>query len=159
MFNRAILLLVAGFLMLSPVACGSKRGMQFAAVSGKVLVDGEPASDIIVVYEPVSDDATRNAKKESPASSAITDQSGRYTLKVGSGQIDGALVGQHRVRLMKKPLDTADAEIAADYNVRAEWKKQRQFKQLPKRYNDQTEIKVDVPASGSNSADFEIESK
>lgn len=135
-------------------ACGRKDVLPFAAVSGKVTAGGEPIAGVIVTFEPLAAPG-RNAT-ERPASAGVTDASGMYTLKGGGGQADGALVGKHRVRLARTEPELKD-ETDPTYDVRAEMKKLKGFKRLPKRYSANSELTFEVPASGTDKANFDVQ--
>jgi hypothetical protein len=137
------------------LGCGSDTDGQFAEVSGKVTVDGQPARDVVVTFEP---SAESGKPGERPTSVGITDADGRYALKAGGAQIDGALVGKHTVRIAKKEPELMD-EVDPNYNVRTEMKKLKGFEQLPARFNAKSTLSFDVTADGTDAADFSVESK
>jgi hypothetical protein len=74
-------------------APGCSRGPQFAAVEGKVTVDGRPLKDVEVLFLPDPDTGTVG-----PASTSYTDEHGHYRLRTNKGR-GGAVVGTHRVCL------------------------------------------------------------
>jgi hypothetical protein len=75
-------------------AAGCGRGPQWAAVEGTVTVDGQPVSNIEVVFVP---DPARGSN--GPRAAALTDEQGHYRLHGDKGE-EGAVVGQHRVLIV-----------------------------------------------------------
>ncbi len=135
---------VVGLLALFACGCGSDP-YSVASVSGQVLVDGEPANGARVSFEPIGNEDSPNP---GPGSFGRTDEEGRYTLKI-IGEDDGAVVGKHRVRIsMFEVKETPDGEMQ-DVSKEA----------LPARYNANTELEFEVPADGTEEADFKLESK
>ena len=80
-----------------------------------------------------------------PGSHAITGSDGRFTLRVGVEDIDGAMVGKHTVRisLPDKPAgDPGGAYLTREL--------------LPARYNSTSALTFDVPADGTTDAVFDL---
>ncbi len=147
-FRRLLLVVLP---MLS-VGCGQGDGTTFAPVSGIVTVEGQPMAGVIVTFEPLT---TTVRAEQRAASVGVTDADGLYVLKAGGDQINGALVGKHRVRLaLREP--TLKDELDPTYDVQEETKKLEGFKQLPKRYNAETELTFEVSADGTDEADFDV---
>lgn len=126
----SILLLVA----LLIAGCGKSN---FGVVNGTVAVDGTPAKSGSIAFFPVD-------RKSSTAGSEIVD--GRYMAKValGTAKVEirvPKVVGQ------KKLYATPDSPV-----------KQVLAESLPRKYNDETELKLDVKP-GKNVQDFELETK
>jgi hypothetical protein len=91
---------------LMPLGCG--KGYQVAPVSGRITLDGEPASNAQVSFLPVAD-------QKLPLSIARTDEEGKYSLQflqqdVGPG---GAVVGEHRVMISPDPQKTKATDAPA----------------------------------------------
>lgn len=124
-----------GSLMLATAGCGSKYNL--GQVEGTITLDGKPLSDASVAFTPL------NAGVESPGSAGLTDSEGKYQLSLVIEQTPGALVGQHKVVVSK------GFESSSDVASPAELAKAN----LP--FHDFSfEVK-----SGSNTADFNLESK
>ncbi len=125
---------LAWALALGVTGCG---GEPIAKVSGVVRLDGQPAENISVTFTPKP-----NAKGEVLSSSGLTNADGRYDLKVTiTGQV-GAVVGMHRVTLaLVGPPSSDDSGLRDDAPV------------LPPH-----DFSFDVPAAGSDAADFELKS-
>lgn len=126
---------------------GCDGGPKLAPVSGKVTLNGQPLAEAWLDFQPI---ATGDDINPGAGSVGTTDKDGRYTLKTVHGKT-GAVVGKHRVSItLKDPTGgNADADPARG---------KRGFKQLPVRYNFQSELTVDVPAGGRSDVDFPLKS-
>ena len=134
----AVLALAAG--------CGG-GGRKIVPVSGVVTFNGAPARNVIVTFQPVAE-----SKDDDPGrgSSAYTDENGHYTL-VYDGERPGALTGKHRVRIspqwVSKPGGDDRGEgggVGLNYPIPPEW-------------SDLSTKEFEVPAGGTDTADFNIE--
>jgi hypothetical protein len=134
--NRLILLLVCGMFFLS--GCGGDRPT--APVSGTVKKNGKPLANASLTFQPIGGGM---------ASTGITDANGRYTLKFLYSEDEGAIVATHRViiRTSKKSNTEDTSSDRADPSARDP---------IPRRYNDDTELTMEVPADGTESADFDL---
>src|SRR5262245_56736775 len=74
---------------------GCSSGRKVVPVSGVVTVEGQPARNVIVSFQPLSEENDQNPGR---GSTATTDENGRYSL-VYDGERPGALTGKHRVRI------------------------------------------------------------
>jgi hypothetical protein len=106
-------------------------------VTGTISVDGTPAKSGSIAFFPIN-------RKSSTAGSEIVD--GRYAAKValGAAKVEirvPKVVGQ------KKLYDKPDSPI-----------KQVLAESLPRKYNDDTELKLDVHA-GQNDQDYELKTQ
>jgi len=142
---RGRLLLVFGSLFLLTVlqGCGG-GGVRFAAVSGKVTLDGKPVAKALVTFNPVPQPGSNIA---GDSASGTTDENGQYTLKsyVQGSWKDGAQVGKHKVTIS---LQVSRGE--GDRSIIRET--------LPKKYNQETTLEADV-TSGKNEKDFPLTSR
>jgi hypothetical protein len=124
--------------------CGG--GPKFAAVSGRVTLNDQPLEGVTVDFQPMS------SSKESagPGSTGITDKDGRFTLR---SQLDkaqaGAVVGKHQVRVWAP-------EGAQDRDADGPKGKKGNRPLIPGRYHVSTELTFDVPAEGTEKADFAL---
>lgn len=144
--GRASILVVAAGLCL--LGCGGDP-YTLAPVAGVVTIDGEPAAAVMVTF--VGEGMTGVGR---------TDTSGRYRLE------RGAVVGANTVYLSKfvgggasgDGLDPGQLEAmaAAQGGPRAGGPRQV----IPRRYSDPalTELQVDVPAGGTDAANFTLTS-
>jgi|SRR5215469_11396981 len=138
---RARLLL--GFALVFGLGCGSGK---FAPVSGTVTMNGKPLAGALVIFSPVAKEGRIDA---GIGSSGKTNDKGEYTLTSDTGR-PGALVGKHRVSvsLMSSGSGESDDRRRPGQLVN----------QVPVRYNGKTELTYDVPAGGTDKADFALKS-
>jgi hypothetical protein len=142
MMLRRLPLLAA--LAVCAVGCGGPHNT--VSVSGRVTLDGQPLPKAAVTFQPV---LTQGNSNPGPGSGGFTDTDGRYTLKLIGTETRGALVGKHKVRISLVP---PEADPADD--------RPKPFKQLPAKYSGtNTKLEFEVPAGGTESADFALTSK
>lgn len=120
-----ILLTCAGALF---GGCGSE--FKLAQVSGTVTVDGAPAANLQVVFEPQD--------KGQPSSLGFTKADGTYQLRCSSG-VDGAVLGQHTVRVTPNEVDDPAGPPLT----------------IPAKYNTSSQLMHEVKA-GENKIDLQI---
>jgi len=118
-----------------------------APVSGKVTLDGQPLADATVTYIPES------TKDElAPASFGKTDGQGRYQLEVVTNGARGAIVGRHKVSVTVREdeeiINGADASVA----------QQNAKRRIPVKYSRDSILSMDVPKSGTQDANFDLNS-
>jgi hypothetical protein len=138
--------------LLAPLAllgCGAPY--QVAPVSGKVTLDGKPLPKVVVTFAPVGTPANRNP---GPTAAAVTDAEGRYTLRLDPGK-PGAVVGKCRVyvttTLEGRARGGDPPDAPGPFRPAAK-------EPIPEKYNRKTELLFDVPAGGTDRADFELTS-
>jgi hypothetical protein len=127
MAGRTTVLLAAMLI----AGCGKSN---IGVVTGTISVDGAPAKSGSIAFFPTN-------RKSSTSGSEIVD--GRYSAKValGAAKVEirvPKVVGQ------KKLYDTPDSPV-----------KQVLAESLPRKYNDDTELKLDV-RPGENRQDYEL---
>ena len=116
-----------------------------APVSGVITLNGQPTAGIAVSFEPI---ATEGNNVPGPAASGVTGADGRYTLKTVGGETSGATTGKNRVKFC--------AYInPADINEDGTLKTKPKVK-VPARYWSDPKIEFDVPAKGTDKADFQL---
>jgi hypothetical protein len=122
------------------VGCGDS-GPVIVPVSGRVTLNGKGLANASVTFQPI------DAKDNAPGSGAFTDVDGRYTLKIIGKETEGAVVGKHKVRINMVPQATDPSDD----------RPQRSNKSLPPKYSGtNTELEIDVPAGGTDSANFNL---
>lgn len=127
---------LAAVALLTAVGCG---GGGTAAVGGVVTMNGKPVEGAVVTFNPQG--------VEVSGSSGRTDAQGRYTLRTVLDDKSGAAVGKHRVAISQyKAGDPKNPESAGKETI-------------PLRYNQNTELTFDVPAGGTDKADFDLKGK
>ena len=127
---------VAALLAFAVAGCG---GGNTANVSGVVTLDGKPLDGAAVTFTPTTGG-------DIGGSTARTDAQGRYTLRTVSGDKPGAALGNHRVAVSLSKENPKNQDLAVTDVV-------------PARYNQKTELKFDVPAGGTDAANFDLKGK
>lgn len=145
---RALLLL--GLLALV-AGCGD--GTKVVPVSGTVYVDGKPKAGLHVNFQPM---ATKDNINPGRGSHGITDAEGKYVLKYDGTDREGAVVGKHRVAIstvMPGEGQNFDPETGSPDGV----PQKGAVETIPIKYNDKTELTIDVPTGGKKDADFRLD--
>jgi hypothetical protein len=135
---------IAGFVLLLAAGCGDR----VAPVSGRVTLDGRPLANAFVTFQPLARGKDINP---GPGSAGKTDADGRYTLQVVGRKSKGAIVGPHRVAIVAYARDLPRNTDDFNPNLPPQI--------VPARYNSETELLVDVPAGGTDAADFDLTRK
>ena len=130
---------VFGLLLLA--GCGGSK-YPTAPVSGTVRMNGKPLPDAALTFQPGGGGM---------ASVGVTDKDGRYTLEFYDSGQSGAVVATHRVliRTHRRSNTEDTSSDVSNPNLRDP---------IPQRYNDNTELTMEVPAEGTESADFDLKS-
>lgn len=123
---------LAALVVLLPMSACGKPGVQIGAVRGTVKMEGRPLPKALLRFAP--EGGGRSAQ-------GITDDQGHYTLSY-TARLSGALVGKNKVMITTGPLEDVS----------------RKSESVPKQYNDETTLIVDVQA-GENTFDFDLEPK
>ena len=135
----ALLLLAAG--------CTSKS--KFAAVSGKITLDGKPLANAMVSFQPVAKEGNVNA---GAGSTGKTNENGEFTLTAATGE-KGAVVGKHRVVITKVEEQPGTGD---ERPPRGGWP---QKDKIPAKYNSDSTETFDVPSGGTTKANFDLTSQ
>jgi hypothetical protein len=138
---RARLLLA--FSLVLGLGCGSGK---FAPVSGTVTMNGKPLAGATVMFSPIAKEGSIDA---GPGSGGKTNEKGEYTLTSDTGR-NGALVGKHRVSISLMGQGTSETDERRRPGT--------PVNQVPLRYNGKTELTYEVPAGGTDKADFTLKS-
>lgn len=146
-------LCVAAACGLLAVAAGCSGGSKFAPVSGVVKLDGKPYGKAVVSFQPIG---TKDNPNPGRGSSAYTDENGRFVLKCDDA-IEGAVVGKHLVRIMTRGADnvTIDPNTGSSDETAPG---KRAVDPIPPEWHSMSKKEFDVPAGGTDKADFDIES-
>jgi hypothetical protein len=126
--------LVVGLLSGALCGCSGGDGHSYAPVAGVVRINGTPAANIQLRFNPLS------SGREAPVpSGGLTDAEGKYSLVTLSttNSRRGASVGKHQVMLFRP--DAGGRET------------------LPAEVNQKSVLTFDVPGGGTDSADFDVE--
>jgi hypothetical protein len=139
---RLAFLLTAFVVAAGFAGCGNKSSYPTAPVSGTIKLDGKPLGNASVTFQPVGGGM---------ASFGITDSDGHFELKSMRGEFDGAVVAKHNVVIRAVSTRTIDTSSDKSDPTAVE--------PIPKKYNDATELTMQVPESGRDDADFNLSSK
>ena len=133
-----------GWLLLAVAGCGGGTSYELAPVSGKVTLDGKPAPNVNVSFQPVAS----GTAAPGPGSSGLTDSEGRYTLKTAEQKPRaGAVVGKHVVKFATSPERAPDDDTAQP----------KAKEPIAPKYRVEG-VPFEVPKGGSTSADFTLDS-
>ena len=138
-----------GLFVLCLIGCSGKYDV--AQVSGLVTMDGKPLRNAHIAFSPI---ASGDKKNPGPSSHGKTDAKGRYSLRLAADgdRSEGAVVGKHRVMIT----GLNDEKIAVDDAGGAKIP----FDPVPPHYRGtDTVLTFDVPAGGTDKADFKLSSK
>ena len=143
---RIRLLLSLAFVLI--LGCGS--GTTLAPVSGRVTMNGKPQEGASVNFEPQSSGEKKSL--EAPLNSVgKTDEKGEYSLETIKGH-KGALVGKHKVYISLHKVQPGSGDERVP---RGGWPKKDL---VPIRYNEKSELTIDVPSGGTDKANFDLKS-
>ena len=165
LINKKLFVVCALFL----AGCGGEDRPPLATASGIVKLDGEPVEGATVSYLPV---------EGGRPGSGITDAQGRYTIKTFEDD-DGAIVGDHKVSVMKVSGDGAyvldeggapagdasgeeddgsDGLSTIEENPNDSSKGPEIIYDVPEKYIDSENsgLRVTVPAEGSETLDLNL---
>jgi len=129
-------------LLLLAAGCGGPD--KTAPVSGRVTLNGKPFAHAAVLFQPV---ATSGNNEPGPGSVGTTDTDGRYTLSIVGKGTKGAVIGKHKVQITRM---VEESDPADD--------RPKPFKRPSPRRGRDTQMEFDVPASGTDSANFSLTS-
>jgi len=120
--------------------CGKKYPT--APVSGTVRMNKKPLPNAAMTFQPIGGGM---------ASVGVTDENGHYELEFLTGEGKGAVVAKHRViiRTHKRANVEDTSSDRADPSARDP---------IPRRYNDDSQLTIEVPSEGTDAADFDLTS-
>lgn len=133
--------------------CGESR---YVPVSGVVKLNGEPYPNAVVFFQPVGGKDNPNPGR---GSSGVTDEKGRFSLKTPEG-VNGAVVGEHQVKILTNEEQQPapfDPNVGSPDNVPAPAK--GKVDPIPLDWRTMGNHTFQVPAGGTDQANFDIESK
>jgi hypothetical protein len=134
--------------LLLAAAAGCNPGPQIAPVSGTITMDGKPLPNVDISFQPIGSESNPNPGR---GSAAKTDAEGRYTLKI-DGTINGAVVGKHRIVISSSQTTAVDPETGSADGAPVE------REMVPPEYNYRSTLTFEVPAGGTDKADFQLDS-
>ena len=130
--------------LLALSACGC--GPHTVPVSGKIVVDGEPAENIRVVFQ-----SAAGGDQVAPVATGLTDKNGEYSLRLAQTNKKGVVPGPYAVFL-----SWSDPE-ATDNPIEGETEAAECPYNLPPRANS-GELRFEVGDKGESAADFTFDS-
>jgi hypothetical protein len=132
----------------------SKTPPEFAEVDGVVTLNGKPLPNVEVVFMSELED---EKGKANPASTAYTDDHGRYSLWCGQADTQGAVVGTYRVCVNDIAAMPMPAMEFGDDPAAAKTHRPGPLR-VPSRYssNAQTPFKNVKVTSGQVKLDFDV---
>jgi hypothetical protein len=135
---RRLLVLALLLLLLGGCSSGPYKPVP---VSGRLTLNGKPLANVVVLFTPVR---TESNKDPGPGSGGVSDAEGRYTLKLSGSGSSGAVVGKHKVTFRPEQKDdsTTDKPVKTKTQLPTKWARKSQ--------------EIDVPAGGTDKADFEL---
>lgn len=133
------------------VGCGSS-GPKYAPVSGTVTLDGKPYGDAVVVFLPKATPGNPNPGR---SSAGETDPKGHFVLKTDELK-NGAVIGKHLVKISTRgPVMQFDAATGSPDSAPANVKRDL----VPSEWNTVSDKEFEVPAAGTDKANFDIVTK
>lgn len=155
MFNKLPwLFMIAGILVFP--GCASKA--KIVPVSGVVTMDGMPLANADVQFQPMATDGNSNPGY---GSYGKTDAQGRYSLTISSqeSQAPGAVAGIHKVSIASGTSDkvTYDPKIGSPDGSSP--KNKPAPEKIPTQYNSQSSLTFEVPQTGTDKANFDLQSR
>ena len=148
----AVVVLLAGLVG----GCGG--GPKLARVTGVVRLDGKPYPNAVVSFQPVGGKDNPDPGK---GSMGVTDADGKFVL-LYDNTTEGALVGKHIVRISTQPgkgtKDDPAFETGSPDGVilPKDAKPDFEYDPIPMEWNEKSTNTFDVPAGGTDKANFDI---
>lgn len=132
------------------IACALAAGCggsdyDLVPISGTVTLDGAPLAGGVINFQPF---APAGATTGGPGSTARIGSDGRFELATVQGA-PGAVLGQHQVKIYSY---SPESPVASDSDAGPPQER------VPPKYNYRSELTFDVPAGGSDQANFALTS-
>lgn len=140
-----------GLALAAAAGCGEKS--RYVPVSGVVKLNGKAYRNASVYFQPTGSKENPNPGR---GSYGVTDQNGRFSLKTDDG-IDGAVVGRHQIKILTNEENTTgfDPEVGSPDN--APGPARGKTDPIPTDWRTLGSHTFEVPAGGTDQANFEIE--
>ncbi len=110
-------------------------------------MDGKPLPNVSVTFQPIAP-AEAKTKETGGGSFGKTDAEGNFTLELVASGDAGAVVGKHRVSIVTPEPEAAQADDANTFQD-----------PIPARYNTDSTLTFEVPADGTEEANFSLTSE
>ena len=133
---------------------GCEQGPKYVPVSGVVKIDGKPYDDGVVTFQPIASSDNQNPGR---GSSSYTDAEGKFRLQTDDGH-DGAVPGKHLIRIRTKGDNIAAFDPKTGTPDNAPTPKGKPDI-IPREWHVESDKTFDVPAAGTDKADFDISTK
>jgi len=132
--------------------CGEKN--KYVPVSGVVRVNGKPYPNAMVYFQPVGSKEDPNPGR---GSTGVTDENGKFVLKAEDGK-DGAVAGTHQIKIRTYENNNmmAGFDPAKGTPDRQPDPPKGKVDPIPADWRSIGEHTFDVPAGGTDQANFEI---
>lgn len=146
----------AAIVLVALGGCGRPAGVEFAPVTGRVTVNGQPLAAGTIHFVPDESKGTSG-----PMSTGVLQSDGSFALR-GPGQHAGAMVGSHRVYLTLPLPDLGPTPVVVDGEVVVQGPSRGgpagTAAQVPKKYlrAETSDWTAAVAATAGNVFDFEI---
>ena len=131
----------AGMMIAVCVGCADEKPI--ALVSGVITFEGEPLVGASITTQPM---ATAGNSNPGSGSFGETDEQGRYSLELVEPAVQGAIVGTHRVIIVREQGEEDPTIDLPTVTVDRSW---------PTRFTDGS-LRLEVPAEGTDKADFDL---
>lgn len=136
--------LLFGCVVVIGMGCGGSKA--FVPVSGTVTLNRKALPHATVLFQPFGEPGSIVAGE---GSTGRTNEKGEFTLTSSTGK-RGALVGKHAVSITALDPQVGDRDTRPP---RGGWPK---ADKVPSRYNAKSELTFEVPAGGTDRADFDL---
>lgn len=133
---------------------GCSGGTSYVPVSGIVSINGVPYGKAVVSFQPIG---TKENPNPGRGSSAYTDENGKFILKSDNGK-SGAVVGKHLVRIQTKGTEVVGQGPNWSSDDKGPSSK-KEVDPIPLEWNALSKVEFEVPAGGTDKANFDIPSK
>lgn len=145
------------FALVLPLALLGCGGTKVAPVSGTITLDGKPLPKVYVNFQPIG---TANNPNPGSGSYGVTDEQGRFTLKLVENGQPGAVIGEHRVSITPQVAEDGGKVDPATGSADGTTGMPRlgKVKPLPARYNAESKLTYRVESSGTTNAEFKLDS-
>jgi hypothetical protein len=145
--------LALGLTLVAFVGCDT--GPRYVPVSGVISLNGKPYPEAVISFQPIAAEGNQNPGR---GSSSYTDAEGKFHLKTDDGN-NGAVPGKHRIRIMTKGDDMVlfDPEKGSPDSLPAG--KRNKIDPIPRSWNVDSDKEFEVPAKGTDQANFDIVTK
>jgi hypothetical protein len=140
MSYRFFFIMLLGLISLASLSGCGRGTPAIVPVKGTVLLNGQPLPKATVQFVPQRSDLSAEF-----TSTAVTDDSGAFTLTCGYKDLPGAAVGQHTVLITESPLPD-EMRNTRDYREIERYQANLSNRPIPPKYSSAKEspLKIDV---------------